>query len=126
MNPVIISILIGAGTLIVTLISIYTAWIKSDTAGKTKALVFEDKLNEMKSFYENKSKEVDDSIKSLQLTSAKQEQESIGFLRLIDKLDESKASKEIVDSFKNESATLRADIDKRFDRIERILENKLK
>lgn len=50
------------------------------------------------------------------------EQDRNELRRLIDRLDDSKASKEIFESFRSEFVTLRADFDKRFDRLERLLE----
>lgn len=48
----------------------------------------------------------------------------ISFLeKQIDRIDASKASKDVVDGLRTEIATLRTDMEKRFDKLERMLES---
>ena len=61
-------------------------------------------------------------VTALNLSVARSEQDRIEIHRTMQRIDESKASKEMVDAFRGEFATLRGDIDKRFDKLERLLE----
>ena len=52
-------------------------------------------------------------------------QDRLDLRRQIERLDAEKASKDVVESFRQEIGTLRNDMDKRFDRIEQLIVTKL-
>lgn len=63
-------------------------------------------------------------VNAIEITHARSEQDAVELRRMIDRIDNTKASKEVVDGFRTEVSGLRADMDKRFDRIERLIEGK--
>ena len=100
------------------------AWLIADARIKTRLTVMEEKVDLVTGDIEKVSEESQKRISLLELATAKNEQAHIETTNNILRLDTTKASKEIVEGFRNEIHTLKSDMDKRFDRIERLLEKK--
>lgn len=108
------SILVSAG-----------AWLIADSKSKSRVIFLEEKLNAMKQTTDQAIAASQEKISSLEVRIARSEGDRQEIHRLIEKLDSSKASKEAVDSFRNEVGILRVDMDKRFDRLERLIEKSI-
>ena len=100
------------------------AWLIADARIKTRLTFMEEKVDLVTGDIEKVSEESQKRISLLELATAKNEQAHIETTNNILRLDTTKASKEIVEGFRNEIHTLKSDMDKRFDRIERLLEKK--
>ena len=65
--------------------------------------------------------QADARLATIEIQNARSDQERIDIHKAIERLDVTKASKDRVDSVVNEITNLKADMDKRFDRIESLL-----
>jgi len=92
-------------------------WIVADTRSKSRLTYAEEKLYTLRKAADSAL----DQCSHLALDAARSQQDRQEIHRIMDRLDSQKASKEIVDGFRAEVANLRIDMDKRFDRIERML-----
>lgn len=107
---------------IISVLGSVLAWIIADAKSKSRISYIEEKVLGIKNYQDEISKEHSVKLSENDIQIAKIEQENAEIHRGLDRLDGSKASKEVVDGFRNEITTLRIDMDKRFDRIERMLE----
>ena len=119
-DPVLVNVLTGLGGVFAAGI----AWLLADTRSKSRIGFMEEKLGLVTGELEKMSIDSQKRIGMLELSNAKNEQAHIETNNNITRLDSTKASKEIVEGFRNEIQTLKTDMDKRFDRIERLLEKK--
>ncbi len=106
-----ISIIAVSTSILVSLIS----GLIADTRSKTRVQVMTEKINPLES-----------NLSESLLKIARLEQTIQEFTRVIDRLDNTKASREVVDGIKNDISIFRIDMDKRFDRLERLIQENLK
>ena len=108
----------GAGMLTTAL-----AWLWGDAKSKARAQFMEEKLKLLNEKYDSMEKNYSDRLNSLEQNLVKTEQIGKEVNSYLQRLDDSKASKEIVGTFKDDIQIIRADIDRRFDKLERMIEN---
>ena len=114
-SPAILSVLISVfGTAL--------TWLIADAKSKSRVEYINEKLEATNKDHESLLDFSQSKVSSLEQRIAKSEQDRGEIHRSIERLDSSKASKDIVDGFRTEINTLRLDMDKRFDKIERMLE----
>ena len=110
--------------IVVAIIAPIISWILADARSKARALFMEERVATLK---QDSQREMDNGglrLNTLEIKLARSEQDRIEIHKSVERIDTQKASKEVVDGFRSEIATLRQDIDKRFDKLERILEGK--
>jgi gas vesicle protein len=112
------------GGVVSTIGGSFVAWLVADARSKTRWSYTEEKVSQIKKEHDHVIDVLQERASSLEIKTARAEQERAEFNRNLERLDATKASKEVVDAFRNEVSSLRADMDKRFDRIERMLETK--
>ena len=110
--------------LLIALFSPVISWLIADARSKTRSAFMEERLGALASRAESSTAAHDTRINDLELNAARSAQDRLDIRRVTDRLDASKASKELVDGFRSEIQSIRADMDKRFDRLERILERR--
>ena len=116
-NTTILQYLVAAGGVLGGVI----AWVTVDAGFKNKITALEEKVASLKLAMTS-----GDAIVNLIGTqNAQCEQERKEFYRSIEKLETSKASKEMVESFRQEMVQLRSELAGRFDRLERFMEYKM-
>ena len=98
------------------------AWIIADARSKSRVAYIDDRVM----ILERESGLLQQARNELEIKLARSEQDRQEIHRGLERLDDSKASKEVVEGFRGEMATLRVDMDKRFDRLERILTDRFK
>jgi len=99
------------------------AWLWGDAKSKARAQFLEEKVKILTTRYETMYKEYSDSKSNLEQRLATNEQVNKEMHNNVEKLDDTKASKEMVQLFKEDIQLIRTDIDKRFDKLERMIEN---
>jgi len=99
------------------------AWLWGDAKSKARAQFTEEKLKVLNEKYEAMNKDYSERVNSLEQSLVKTEQIGKEVHSALQRLDDSKASKEIVGTFKDDIQLIRNDIDKRFDKLERMIEN---
>lgn len=115
--------LVGAiATIAFSAVAAVVSWVMSVAQSNVKVEYLEDKLKHMKNGNEKQEDEVYNAMQDLSIRLAKGEIERAELTRSIERLEAAKASKDTVENFKHEFAILRSDMDKRFDRIERLLQ----
>jgi hypothetical protein len=100
------------------------AWLIADAKSKSRIAFVEERLASVKTVIDTVAADSQGRISAIEVSLARSEQDRYELRRSLDRLDQSKASKEVSDIFSGQLASLRLDMDKRFDRIERILEKK--
>lgn len=113
------SVLAAVGT---SLFSGFLAWVVSDARSKSRLEFMTEKVNTLKLEHDKAIKAHSDKIGAMEIKTATGEQAHVEIHRMIERIDSQKASKEVVDGFRSEISNLRVDMDKRFDKIERLLE----
>jgi len=104
-------------TILISIACSVIAWFASDIKSKARQGFIEEKLK----FTHNQLEDAQALVDQLNIKAAQTETAHEEIFRAIHRLNDEKASREVVESFRNEIHTLRVDIDKRFDRIERLL-----
>ena len=97
------------------------AWIIADSKAKAALAFLTDAVGSLEEKQDALAKTVVEKIVSAEAKISRLEQDRGEMLRMIERLDNLKASKEIVDQFKTEISNLRGDLDRRFDKLERLL-----
>jgi hypothetical protein len=97
------------------------AWLLADAKFKARILTLEEKIVSGESFQTAFQTKLD----VMTIQSAASIADRVELHRQVDKLDSTKASKEMVEAFKQEITILRMEMDKRFDRLDRLMEYKL-
>ncbi len=100
----------------------FIAWIASDARSKARAEAADKELAAVKT--ENMA--LAGRVSALEVGLARCEADRSETHRSLDRLDDGKASKDVVDGLGKQIATLRDDMDKRFDRLERLLQSALR
>lgn len=113
------TLIVGGAGMITTIL----AWLWSDAKSKARATFLEEKVKVLTTKYETMFKDYSDSKSSLEQRLATNEQVNKEIHNTVEKLDDNKASKEMVQLFKEDIQLIRQDIDKRFDKLERMIEN---
>lgn len=98
-------------------------WLLTDTRAKAKISFLEPTIEKTKNDLTSFQHEHQLQLKGMELKQAESYQERQELRRLIERLEETKASREAVDGFRNEINILRVDMDKRFDRLEKMLQD---
>lgn len=107
----------GAGMLTTTL-----AWLWGDAKSKARAQFLEEKVKVLTIKHDSAYKEFADVKSSLEQRLATTEQINKDMHSGVSKLEDNKASKEAVQAFKDDIQLIRQDIDRRFDKLERMIE----
>ena len=114
--------------LIFTLLSSAAAWITADARGRARLASAEEKLTQAKADHiadvaalASKDVAFDSRIGMLEVQMARTIQDREDLHRSVTRLEDTKASREAVEGIRAELATFRGDMDKRFDRLERLL-----
>jgi len=98
-------------------------WLISDARSKGRIAYIEEKTEATGKNHDSSLQLHGTRLSEIEINCARSDQERAEIHRMIERLDASKASKEVVDGFRSEVANLRIDMDRRFDRIERLIEN---
>lgn len=101
-------------------------WIISDVRSKSRLSYMEEKVEEVKGQLVNGFNFNRESIDKLNDEAVRCTVTQEQFYKELTRVDSTKASKELVDSFRIEISTLKLDMDKRFDRLERLIQEKVK
>ena len=112
------------GGAVSTIAGSVVAWLMADTRSKTRWAYTEEKVAAIRQAQDHTVAVQQERISALEIKNARSDQDREGLGKSIERLEATKASKEVVDAFRSEVSSLRQDMDKRFDRIERILETK--
>lgn len=110
--------ILGASALVLSLLAPIVVWLLNDTRSKTRLLFVETRL----AASETTCSANQARIAALEIAQAESTQDRAALHAEIVKIDATKASKESLDGFAREVAALRGDMDKRFDKLERMLE----
>lgn len=110
--------------LLIAVASPLISWLVADARSKARSVFTEEKVAEAKAQWDTSRESHESRIAELELNAARSAQDRLDIRRVTDRLDTTKASKELVDGFRSEIQSIRADMDKRFDRLERILERR--
>jgi len=105
---------VSIAALLVAICGAVLSWLLSDARTKTRLEGAYAVINEQAKAIEKNH----GGIRELELQGARSQQDRLEMHRQL----EGKASRESVDGFRSELTTLRIDMDKRFDRLERLLE----
>jgi len=108
-------------TVVFSLGSSVVAWLLADSKSKSRLGFMEERVVEIKAQQENDHKSCQEKLSSLQIQEAKSQQENEEMHRSIDRLDNAKASKDVVQGLSNQISTLQDEIDRRFDRLEKLV-----
>jgi hypothetical protein len=98
-------------------------WLVADARSKARVAFIDEEFSKLQRIHAQSQSEFHRTVGEMQIKLGKSEQDRAEIHKQIERIDNVKASKEVVDGFKNEMHILRADMDKRFDRLERLLEN---
>lgn len=112
------TLIVGGAGMITTVL----AWLWGDAKNKARTQFLEEKVKVLTNKYDAMYKEYSDSKSSMEQRLATGEQVSKQIHENVDKLDDNKASKEMVGMFKDDIQLIRQDIDRRFDKLERMIE----
>lgn len=85
----------------------------------------EEKVITNRTSIETNSIDVNTKLSYITIQNARSEQDRAELHHQVDKLEVTKANKEAVESFKAEVARLSSEMDKRFDRLDRLMEYKI-
>jgi len=113
---------IMAGEIAISLAGAILVWLLADARFKSRMSFIEEHVSALKATYGTLIDETRENINEIEINTARAEQDRLEIRRMIDRIDNTKASKEVVDGFRSEISALKDDMDKRFDRLERILE----
>ena len=102
------------------------AWLLADARSKTRMAFMDEKVKALTDDMSATTKMNADKISALEIKQARTEQQAVEINRNLDKLDDTKCSKEMFDGIRSEVSSFKLDMDKRFDRIERLLERNAK
>lgn len=110
--------ILGSAALVLSILAPIVIWLLNDTRSKTRLLFLEARLSASDALCgANQTR-----IAALEIAQAESTQDRAALHGEINKIDATKASKESLDGFAREVAALRGDMDKRFDKLERMLE----
>ena len=109
-------------SIVISSVGAFVSWLISDVKSKSKILYMDEKVLAMRQELDILDKIAFERIAVLEIKLAKFEEHREELHRLVTRLDNQKASKDVVDGFRSEITTLRVDMDKRFDRIERLFQ----
>lgn len=104
--------------------SAVVSWLIVDARTKAKLSFLEDKVEGLAGRMDEQGKSLYSRSSTHDLGIGRLEQSCEEMRRGMERLEETKASRELVDNITDQLATLRADIDKRFDRLERLIEQR--
>lgn len=99
-------------------------WIVQDTKIKTEAKINQKNFEEFKASYDDELGKTHDAVSELKTNFQLSKQDREQLHKEILKIESSKANKEVVEGFKSELESLKKDMDKRFDKIEALIQQK--
>ena len=99
-------------------------WILADTRSKARLVFVEEKMASDRQKQDILMAAVLEKANHTEIRIAQSEQDRMEIHRSLDRLDAVKASKEVVDGIRSDINSFKAEMDKRFDKLERILEKK--
>lgn len=114
------------GGILVSIGGSLVAWLMADTRSKTRLQYGEEKMNALERNCERDNLQGQAKFGALEVAMAKSEQDRREIHRIIERLDSSKASKELVEAMRSDLGQFKLDMDRRFDRLERLLMEKEK
>jgi len=115
-----LSILAPWFAIAITIIGGIVAWVAADARAKARSTYADEKLNEVSDIMtENTNR-----INYLETKMATSEQDRADLHRAEQRLETTKASRDVVDGIKNDIQILRTELGNRFDRVERLIELK--
>jgi len=104
------------------------AWLVADTRSKARMGFMDEKvaghakeLGSVRKDADIAGAKKDMRLAALEIKSAECEAAQRELHRAVERIEEQKASKELFDSFRTEVTTMRQDMDRRFDRLERLI-----
>lgn len=98
------------------------AWLLTDASFKTRMLNLEEKVAANKLSSDVTCNDLQTKIGYITIQNTRSEQDRNELHHLVDRLESSKASKEVVEGVKQEITILRMEMDKRFDRLDKMLD----
>lgn len=114
----------AGATIVLAVISSLIAWFVADVRSKSRLTYMSEQLNEMETKMKEGGRDYQLRLSALERSGVLSDQDRSDLHRWVDRLDATKASKEVVDGIRSDISGLKADIDKRFDKLERLLENR--
>ena len=108
-----------------TLAGVIITWLVADAGFKAKTGALEEKVLATKVITEATLVDVQNKLGAVVIQNARSEQDRSELHNLVEKLEVSKASKDVVDGFKSEINNLKAEMANRFDRLDRLMEYKI-
>lgn len=100
-------------------------WLSGDARSKTRAASLEEKVNDFAVTTNLNLTTLESRMREMEVSLATSRQDRADLHSAYDRLDEQKASKELVDGLRSEIQNMRTDFDKRFDKLESILSRKV-
>lgn len=100
------------------------AWYAADVRSKQRLVFVEERMRKVEDKQDDYSTVAQQRLGKLDERVLMCDQDRVDLRRSIDRIDATKASKEVVDGIRNDISGLKMDIDKRFDKLERMLENR--
>lgn len=108
-----------------TIAGVIITWLIADAGFKAKMSSLEEKVTTNKTIAESKLTDAENKLGLVIIQNARSEQDRSELHNLVEKLEVSKASKDVVDGFKSEINNLKAEMANRFDRLDRLMEYKI-
>ena len=99
-------------------------WLLADTRSKARLQFLEEKVQAAKLAADIPLLDLTTRSHALECQIARSDQDRLELHRGLDRLEQSKASKDVLDLLKTDLERLEALMEKRFDRLERIIENR--
>lgn len=100
----------------------FLSWYHNDTQSKVRFEFVKDTVKKLEEKHDVDIESYDERISNLEKENISSMADRQEIHRDLVRLENTKASKEVADNFRSDIIILRQDIDKRFDRIERLLE----
>ncbi len=97
------------------------AWLLSDSRSKSRVMFLDEKLDKLRLNHEDLDGFTRTHVSDIEIAAAKSAQERSEIFRSIERLEHSKASREIVEGIRQEISLFKVDMDKRFDRLEKLI-----
>lgn len=97
-------------------------WLVSDSKAKAREGFLEERVTALKQDVESGNAALVVRTSALEVALARSQQDREEIHRAIERIDDQKASRETVDGFRADLTAIKADMDKRFDKLERMIE----
>jgi len=107
--------------LFISLCTYMIGWVIADSKGKSRLTFLEEKVAKFVAEEDHRCSGLAIRLSTLENSLVRADENRQEVRRVLDRLDAQKASKDVVDGARNEVMILRADMDRRFDKLERLL-----